>query len=318
MRHRVFIDGQAGTTGLEIHARLAHRPEIELLEIDPSRRKDPAARRELLNDADAVILCLPDDAAREAVALIESPGVRVLDASTAHRIADDWVFGLPELAAPQRDAIRASRRIANPGCYSTGFILAVRPLRDAGLLRDDGDPTVHALSGYSGGGRAMVDRYRALAEQGPEAMLAPRAYGLGLDHKHLPEMAHYTGLARAPVFTPMVGHFYKGMLVQIPLPASLFARPTSPEELVELFARRYEDDPCIRVLRPDGRAALEEGFLDPQACNDSNRVDLMVFGNAERMLVIARLDNLGKGAGGAAVQNLNLVLGLDELAGVSL
>lgn len=317
VQHRVFIDGQAGTTGLEIHARLRELPQIELLEIDPVRRKDAAARREILNAADAVILCLPDDAAREAVALIESPAVRVIDASTAHRVAEGWVYGLPELAPSQRAAVAAATRVGNPGCYPTGFVLAVRPLVDAGLLRDDFDPTVHALSGYSGGGRAMVDRYRALEAGDPRAMPAPRPYALGLDHKHLPEMTRYAGLARAPLFTPMVGAFYKGMLVQVPLPASVLTRSMTPESLAQLYAERYADDPFISVALPDGRAALEDGFLDPQACNGTNRVELLVFGRREQLLVVARLDNLGKGAGGAAVQNLNLMLGLDEQIGLA-
>lgn len=318
MTHRVFIDGQAGTTGLEIHARLAHRPDIELLEIDAAHRKDPAARRDLLNAADAVILCLPDDAAREAVALIDSPHVRVLDASTAHRCADGWTFGLPELVAGQRDAIAGATRVGNPGCYATGFIIAVRPLVDAGMLRDDLDVCVHAVSGYSGGGRAMVDRYAALTAQGADAMLPVRAYALGLDHKHLPEMTRYGGLQRPPLFTPMVDHYYQGMLVQVPLPRTLLRRDLTPAALSGLYAERYANDACIRVLQPDGSAALDGGFLDPEACNGTNRLDLMVFGSAERMLVVARLDNLGKGAGGAAVQNLNLMLGLDELAGIDL
>ena len=318
MTHQVFIDGQAGTTGLEIHARLANRPDVELLEIDAARRKDPAARRELLNAADAVVLCLPDDAAREALSLIERPEVRVLDASTAHRTADGWIYGLPELVAGQREALAGARRVANPGCYPSGFVLAVRPLTDAGLLDPERGVCVHAVSGYSGGGRAMVERYRALSMESAESILPVRAYGLGLDHKHLPEMGRYANLAAPPLFTPMVGHYYKGMLVQVPLPASAFNRPVRPQDLVELFAERYANDACINVIRPDGSAALDEGFLDPLACNETNRVDLMVFGNEERILVVARLDNLGKGAAGAAVQNLNLMLGLDELAGIAL
>lgn len=317
MPYRVFIDGQAGTTGLEIHARLAARPEIELLEIDPARRKDKAARRELLNGADLVILCLPDEAAVEAVSLIDNPEVRVLDASTAYRIAADWSYGMPELTPGQRATISQSRRVANPGCYPTGFTLAVRPLVDAGIMRADAPVSIHAVSGYSGGGRALVDQYRALELEGIAAMQAPRPYALDLEHKHLPEMQRYAGLARPPLFAPMVGHYYKGMLVQVPLPHGMLERQLSAAELTDLLAERYADEACINVVRPDGLQALDGRFLDPETCNDSNRVDLMVFGGAEHLLLVARLDNLGKGASGAAIQNMNLMLGLDELSGLA-
>lgn len=317
MTHRVFIDGQAGTTGLEIHGRLARRPEIELLEIDPARRKDAAARRELLNSADLVILCLPDEAAIEAVGLIENPDVRVLDASTAYRVASDWQYGLPELTPGQRTAISQAQRVANPGCYPTGFTLAVRPLVDAGILQADAPVSIHAVSGYSGGGRALVDQYRALELEGVAAMRAPRPYALDLAHKHLPEMQRYAELARPPLFAPMVGHYYKGMLVHIPLAQGMLAGDWSAEGLTTVLAERYADEACINVVRPDGMAALDGRFLDPEACNDTNRVDLMVFGGSEHLLLIARLDNLGKGAGGAAIQNMNLMLGLDELSGLA-
>ena len=314
MKHRVFIDGQAGTTGLEIRARLRERPDLHLLEIDPQRRKDPAARRELLNAADVVLLCLPDEAAREAVALIEAPGVRVLDASTAHRTAGGWVYGLPELAPGQREAIAAAARVANPGCYPTGFLLLLRPLVDAGLLRAEAPLTVHAVSGYTGGGRALVERYEARAAAD---RLAPRSYGLDLAHKHLGEMQRWAGLAGAPLFTPMVGHFARGMLVQVPVTAAHRTEPATPEALAAALAERYADEPCIRVHAPGATDALVDGtFLDPEACNGTNAVDLMVFGHAEQQLLVARLDNLGKGAGGAAVQNLNLMLGRDEFTGL--
>lgn len=315
MTHRIFIDGQAGTTGLEIHARLRERSDLQLLEIDPQHRKDPAARRDLLNAADVVVLCLPDEAAREAVALIDTPTVRVLDASTAHRTAADWTYGLPELTSGQRAAIAAARRVANPGCYPTGFLLLLRPLVDAGLVRSDAALTVHALSGYTGGGRALVERYEAHAEAGTR--VAPRSYGLGLAHKHLPEMRRHAGLTTTPLFTPMVGDFARGMLVQVPLTAALRHAGTTPEDLGAALAARYADEPCVHV-HPCGapEALVDGGFLDPEARNGSNGVDLMVFGHADQQLLVARLDNLGKGAGGAAVQNLNLMLGREEFTGV--
>ncbi len=241
----------------------------------------------------------------------------MLDASTAHRIEPGWTYGLPELGPGQREAIRHARRVANPGCYSTGFIVAVRPLVDAGWLPPGQPVSVHAVSGYSGGGRALIDRYTAQAVEGVDHLWHARPYALGLDHKHLPEMRRYAALERAPLFTPMVDHYYKGMLVEVPLFADALTRPADPARLTELLAERYAEEACINVIRPDGRAALDGGFLDPHACNGTNRIDLMVFGDDERMLLVARLDNLGKGASGAAVQNLNLMLGLDELAGLA-
>lgn len=315
MTHRIFIDGQAGTTGLEIHARLRDRSDLQLLEIDPQRRKDPSARRDLLNAADIVVLCLPDEAAREAVALIEHPAVRVLDASSAFRTAPDWVYGLPELAGDQREAIAGAPRVSNPGCYPTGFVLLLRPLVEAGLVRADAALTVHALSGYTGGGRALVDRYEAQAAA--DVRVAPRSYGLGLAHKHLPEMRHHAGLAEAPLFTPMVGDFARGMLVHVPLTAPQRHGGTTPAELTDVLARRYRDEPCVHVHEAGAPEVLVDGgFLDPEARNGSNAVDLMVFGHEDQQLLVARLDNLGKGAGGAAVQNLNLMLGREEFTSV--
>lgn len=313
--HRIFIDGQAGTTGLEIHARLRERSDLQLLEIDPRHRKDPSARRDLLNAADVVVLCLPDEAAQEAVAAIETPSVRVLDASSAHRTAPGWTYGLPELAPTQRGAIAGARLVANPGCYPTGFLLLLRPLVDAGLVPADAAITVHALSGYTGGGRALVERYEANAAAGER--LAPRSYALGLGHKHLPEMRLHAGLAEAPLFSPMVGDFARGMLVHVPLTAAQCRPGTTPEALAAALAERYAEEPCVHVHAAGAPDALVDGgFLDPEARNGSNAVDLMVFGHARQQLLVARLDNLGKGAGGAAVQNLNLMLGCPEYTGV--
>jgi N-acetyl-gamma-glutamyl-phosphate reductase len=311
---RVFIDGQAGTTGLEIASRLRPRRDIELLDIDDHQRKDVARRRDLLNAADLVVLCLPDDAAREAVALIENPRVRILDASTAHRVAPDWTYGLPELCPTQRDAIRTARRVSNPGCYPTGFLLSVRPLIDAGVLTPSQPLRVHAISGYSGGGRAMIERYQAEVAGG--ALRAPRAYGLSLMHKHVPEMQRWACLQQPPLFTPMVADYYKGMLTHVALFRSELRGVASASALHGLLAARYADEPCIQVLPPNAPDALDGGFLAPNGANDTDRVDLMVFANDDQVLLVTRYDNLGKGASGAAVQNLNLMLGLDELEGL--
>jgi N-acetyl-gamma-glutamyl-phosphate reductase len=313
---RIFIDGQAGTIGLRLRELLSTRGELELLEIDPERRKDPRARAALLDAADVSILCLPDDAAREAVALITRPEARVIDGSTAHRVAPGWVYGLPELLPEQRPAITAAKRVANPGCYPTAVALLVRPLIDAGLLAPDAPVAIHALSGFSGGGQSMIDRW-----QSPGSGLLQLAhevpYALGRRHKHIPEMMAFGGLTREPQFVPAVGPFRCGMRVQIPLHAGLIAPSASAAALHEALRARYEGERFVRVLPLESDAELDEHALDPQACNDSNRVELRVLPHpAGHALLVAVLDNLGKGAAGAAVQSLNLMLGLHEDAGL--
>ncbi len=315
--NRVFIDGQAGTTGLEIAARLRARPDIELLEIDVEQRKDPTRRAALLNEADAVVLCLPDQAAREAVALIDNARSRVLDASTAHRVAPGWTYGLPELDPAQREAVRNARRVAVPGCYPTGFVLCVRPLIDAGLLSASQALSVHGVSGYSGGGRAMIDRYQASELQGISGVKPTLTYGLSLTHKHVPEMQRYAGCAVRPLFTPIVGHYYKGMLVHVPL-ANAWLNGATPADVHSLLSERYAGEACVNVLPLGAETALDNGFLSPLDNNDTNRIDLMVFGNAVHTLLVSRYDNLGKGASGAAIQCLNLWLGVDELRGLAI
>ena len=312
MAHSVFIDGQAGTTGLEIAARLAGRGDLAVLGIEDERRKDDSRRRELMQQADVVVLCLPDDAARRAVEL--APEARFLDASTAHRVATDWVYGLPELAAEQRQRIRDARRVSNPGCYPTGFILAVRPLIESGLLAPSTPLKLNAISGYSGGGKSLIAKYRACDS---EAMRV-RPYGLALQHKHVPEMHRHSLTESPPLFVPSVGHFYQGMLVQVPFCAGELGG-AGAAEVREVLRARYADEPFIHVHGyPVPEAALDAGFLSATDRNGSNDLDLMVFGDDEQVLLVARYDNLGKGASGAAVQNLNLMLGLPESAGVNL
>lgn len=313
MTHRIFVDGQEGTTGLQIHALLARRADLELLSIDPAQRKDERARARLLNAADVAFLCLPDDAARESVALVTNPGTCVIDASTAHRTLPGWTYGLPELAPGQRERLRAAKRIANPGCHATAFILLVRPLLEAGLLPADALISATSLTGYSGGGRKMIEQYAAGADP---ALAAPRPYALSLAHKHVPEMMAQTGLAQRPLFMPVVSNFYKGLAVSVPLHLSQLARGTDGTLLHRTLADYYAGERYVCVQPPGAATSAQEGFLDVQACNDTNRCDIFVFASATQVLLVARLDNLGKGASGAAVQCMNIHLGLDETTGL--
>lgn len=310
---KVFVDGQEGTTGLRINDYLAQRSDIEVLRIAPELRKIADERARLLNAADVAFLCLPDAASREAAAMVSNPGTCLIDASTAHRTAPGWAFGLPELAPGQRDALRASKRIANPGCHASAFILLLRPLVDAGLVSSEALVSATSITGYSGGGKGMIQDYEG-AGAVPAALMAPRPYALGLQHKHLPEMMAHTGLQRAPVFMPVVGPFYKGLAVTVPL--HLASLGCSAASLHAALEARYAGERFLRVLPLADPATLQAGFFDVQACNDSNRVDLFVFGNEAQALLVARLDNLGKGASGAAVQCMNLHLGVDEGLGL--
>ena len=311
MTFKVFVDGQEGTTGLRIHEYLHQRADITLLKIASEDRKNVEVRRQLINESDVTFLCLPDDAAKEAVSLVSNPNTCIIDASTAHRINPEWTFGLPEVAPEQRAKLRASKRIANPGCHASAFILAVKPLVASGLLPADTVLAANSITGYSGGGKSMIAEYES-----PARIDAPRPYALALAHKHLPEMCAYTGLTAAPVFTPIVGPFYKGLAVTVYLHPGLFAKPVTPQIIQETLAAYYAKEQFICVLPFDNAANVEAGFYDVQACNDTNRVDIAVFGNAERMVLIARLDNLGKGASGAAVQAMNVHLGVDETLGL--
>lgn len=315
MTHTIFIDGEAGTTGLEIRERLEARGDLKLILLG-DRRRDVEARREALNSADAVILCLPDDAAKEAVAMIGNPGVRVIDASTAYRVDPAWTYGFAEMAhAPGRmtqvEKIAGATRVSNPGCYPTGFIGLVRPLVSAGIIPAGWPVTVNAVSGYSGGGKAMIAEFEA----GGAGTF--RAYGLSLKHKHVPEMTLHTGLERPVLFAPAVAAYRQGMLVEVPL--QLGALPSSPSvEVVHgALAEAYADCRFVEVVELETTEAMTG--IDPEGLNGTNRMRLHVFGDRDgaQVRLVALLDNLGKGASGAAVQNLNLMLGLDEGTGLS-
>lgn len=316
--YKVFIDGQSGTTGLRIREYLAPRDDLDILEIAEAERKSDAAKYDLIRQADVVILCLPDDAARQTVKLAANAGTRIIDASSAHRVDPAWVYGLPELGGRQRDRIRDAGLVSNPGCYPTGFLLAITPLVVAGLLPSNVVLTISALSGYTGGGRKMVEAYTDRAATHPRDLWYARPYALDMNHKHLPEMRYYAGLDVTPLFLPSVGHFAQGMLVSTPLSSLWLTKKAGPDTIHALLAHAYEDEPCIEVHPPNDESALDGGQLEPQANNGTNRVDIFVFGNEERILLTARLDNLGKGAAGGAVQNLNIMLGEEELRGLSL
>ncbi len=305
MGHRVFIDGEAGTTGLQILERLDGRTDIELVRVDPERRKDTAARIEAFSTADVAILCLPDDAVREIVPQLEGLSVRLIDASTAHRTSTDWTYGFAELSPGQREAIANARRVSNPGCYPTGAVALVRPLVEAGLIRPDDALSLNAVSGYSGGGKSMIAEFEA----GTAGNFF--VYGTGQKHKHIPEIVVHGRLSRRPIFVPSVGNFAQGMIVQLPLHLS---GGVTIARLREALAEHYAGARFVRVVDPETYGPR----IDPERLNGTNMLELSVHGDPEtgNAVAIALLDNLGKGASGAAVQNLNLMLGLDEGTGL--
>ncbi len=305
---KIYIDGREGTTGLQIYDRLAKREDIDLLLIDEAKRKNPAERKKLIEASDVTFLCLPDAAAKEAVALCENPDTVIIDASTAHRTAEGWVYGLPELNKEQRDKIKASKRIANPGCHATGFITITAPLVQAGILPKDTPLTCFSLTGYSGGGKKMIADYESVEK--PEKLFAPNLYGLTLRHKHLPEMVHVAGLAREPVFVPIVDDYYKGMATSVTFHSELTGG-AGAEKIFETLSAHYAGEKFISVRFSDGSEKLESNFNA-----GTNKLEITVCGAGEDTLVTSRFDNLGKGASGAAVQNMNIVLGFAEDAGL--
>jgi N-acetyl-gamma-glutamyl-phosphate reductase len=311
----VFVDGQEGTTGLEIRERLEKRDDIDLVSIDPALRKDPRERARLIASVQACFICLPDEAARESAALAQGSRARLIDGSVAHRVAPGWTYGLPELAPGQRQRIASADRVSVPGCHATAFALAAAPLVRLGVAAPDYPFSALSLTGYSGGGRKLIAEYEDPAAD-IDFLKAPLPYALGLDHKHLPEMKAHSGLAREPIFTPVLGRYYRGMVVFLPIHPALLKKPMGARELTGLYREVYAGEPFVRVLEADDPSLLKSGRLDPQGCNGSNRADIAVFGGQERAVVCVRIDNLGKGASGAAVQCFNLMFGFPETTGL--
>ena len=311
MKPTIFIDGEAGTTGLQIRSRLESRSDLELISIDPSKRKDDAERKRLLNSVDLAVLCLPDEAAKASVAMLENETTRVLDASTAHRVAPGWVYGFPELSSAQPGLIREARFVANVGCYATGAISLLRPLIDAGLLSPDQALSIQGVSGYSGGGHQLIDAFQGRGEHHLHGSY--RGYGLNLNHKHVPEIRAYSRLNSIPIFTPAVGAFAQGMLVQVPLHLNSLPKRSSASDLHAALTAHYAGQRFIKVL-PLESDVVGTRVLDPETLNNTNLLEVMVFENSrdQLALLVARLDNLGKGASGAAAQNIDVMLGLES------
>ncbi|WP_058485765.1 N-acetyl-gamma-glutamyl-phosphate reductase [Defluviitalea phaphyphila] len=317
MKYKVFVDGQMGTTGLQIHERLAKHPNVELLHIDYDKRKDVKLKKKYLNEADIVFLCLPDEAAKESAKLVTNPKTKIIDPSVAHRTTDGWTYGMPELVKEQREKIRKSNRVTVPGCHATAFILSVAPLINEKIMPSDYPITVHSITGYSGGGKKLIQKYEKEEENNPYTK-APRPYALELNHKHLPEMTMYAGLKNDPIFIPIVSNYYKGLAVSIPIHNNLLNKKATGKEIALALAEYYKDERFVKVMPYQPMDLLFDGGFDITGCNDTNKCEIFVFGNDKKgsTLILTRLDNLGKGASGAAVQNMNIMLGIDEGTGL--
>ncbi|MBA58244.1 MAG: N-acetyl-gamma-glutamyl-phosphate reductase [Gammaproteobacteria bacterium] len=317
--YQVFIDGKEGTTGLQIVERLRAREDIEILEIESNKRKIESEKRKLIEKADVVILCLPDKASQQVVnENAEIPGTKFIDASTAFRIHPDWTYGLPELSKKQRELVGESQRVSNPGCYATGFVIPIKPLIDQGVLNPSSELTISAISGYSGGGRSLIERYEKKSFNSSARLWPARQYSLSLNHKHLPEMRRYTGLKSNPVFLPVVANFYQGMTVNISIPKGMFSKKISIQDIQGIMKEVYDEQENIKIYDVNDEKQLDEGFLDPERASNSDLLEIFTFGHDDQVLLTSRLDNLGKGAAGAALQNLNLMLGLPEYKGLKI
>ncbi len=310
---KIFVDGQSGTTGLKINERLNSRKDIEILSIPEENKKDPKIKKEFLNSADIVFLCLPDEAAKESISLIENKNTKVIDASTAHRTNPEWTYGLVEYEKSHREKIKNSKRICVPGCHATGFILGLYPLVKNKIVPDNYPITAHSITGYSGGGKKLIEKFET--NQNKISWKSTRHYALTLTHKHLPEMTKYTLLKEKPIFTPIVGNFYNGMAVGIPLHKKLLSKSVNLKDIYEILSEHYENEIFIKVHEGKDEL-LEEGYFDPTACNETNNAEIFVFGNDEQFLILTRLDNLGKGASGAAIQIMNILINADEKSGL--
>jgi len=313
MKYKIFVDGQFGTTGLKIHEMLQGREELEILTIQEEDKKNIEIKKKFLNEADLVFLCLPDIASKESVALITNENTKVIDASTAHRTNPQWTYGIAELTPTQREQIKNSKRVCVPGCHASGFIMAMKPLIENGIVSKAQKIVCHSITGYSGGGRGMIDDYEAEENRGK--FDSQRPYALGLNHKHLPEMKYALGLENAPFFTPSVGNFLQGMLVMSYLIKDELSKEVSRSDLIKVYEEYYKDEQFVKIV-DDDKEYLDNGLLDAMKCNNTNRIEISVYESDDYLLVVSRLDNLGKGASGAAVQNMNILLGLDEKLGL--